>query len=140
MNFSVSAHHAHPGSIKVPEVRLTGANSIKVGGQEIAVNPQSRQARVLEYFFGSPKGLLRRQELLTLLYEEELSSSLNTIRYEDSLWSSGHKIMSRLRKTLATKFAGRVPDGTEWLPFSNVLDGWILFKLPGYGSDGGWHP
>jgi hypothetical protein len=140
MNLVSKIPFSKENRVRIPEVRITDPNTVKVDGSEFQVHPRSLQARVLEYFFSCPNGLLKRGELLDLLYEDELEDALSTIRYEGSRWCSGHKVMSRLRKGLSQKFLNRVPAGTEWLPFSNILDGWILFKLPGYGSDGGWHP
>lgn len=125
--------------VTVPEVRFSDNGKLEIEGSAFQARAKSLQARVLEYFFSSPNGLLKRTDLLGLLYEPDLEPSIHTIRYEGSKWGSGHKVMSRLRKSLNEKFAHRVPPGTEWLPFSHILDGWILFKLPGYGSDGGWH-
>ena len=139
MNVKFTEQSAKETRVRIPEVRFSEAGTLQIEGAEFQARPKSLQARILDYFFSCPNGLLRRAELLNLLYEEEFEHTLHTIRYQGHKWGSGHKVMSRLRKGLADKFAHRVPPGTEWLPFSNILDGWILFKLPGYGSDGGWH-
>lgn len=137
MSFNFPMTSPHENRITVPNVRFNDSK-LEIGGEEFKAHPKSLQARVLEYFFCNPNGLLRRAELLGLLYENEVEGALYTKRYQGSKWCSGHKVMSRLRKGLAEKFSHAVPVGTEWLPFSNILDGWILFKLPGYGSDGNW--
>lgn len=139
MSFNLPMLKPQDSLVTIPKVRFSDAKTLEISGAAFKVHPKSRQARVLEYFFSCPNGLLRRAELLGLLYENEVEKGLHTIRYQGSKWCSGHKVMSRLRKGLAKKFVHTVPHGTEWLPYSNILDGWILFKLPGYGSDGTWH-
>lgn len=139
MSFNLPLISSRVNKVTVPEVQFCDRQTLKVQSEEFQVRPQSRQAKVLEYFFHCPNGLLRRGELLELLYEEEIKNDVHTIQYDGVKWCSGHKVMSRLRKSLSDKFKHIVPLGTEWLPFSNILDGWILFKLPGYGSDGKWH-
>jgi hypothetical protein len=49
------------------------------------------------------------------------------------------KAISRLRLDLNRFFGDLVPEGTSWLYFSKKIDGWLLYRLPGLGSDGGFH-
>jgi hypothetical protein len=86
--------------------------------------------------------VLRREQLIEILYDDEEEDAADdnlSVRFEISLWRASHQVLSRLRKALAYCFADEMPKGTEWLQYSEPLDGWILYRLPGFGSDGGWH-
>ena len=123
----------------IPDVAFPTDTHIKVRDSEMVANPKSRQARVLQFFGNNPDGVLKRENLLELLHQTRLEYKIAAIHFEGSLWRNSHQVMSRLRKTLTYCFARHMPPGTEWLPYCESLGGWILYKLPGYGSDGGWH-
>ncbi len=50
-----------------------------------------------------------------------------------------NKALSRLRHDLEQFFARELPPGTKWLCFSEKIDGWLLYRLPGLGCDGEYH-
>lgn len=139
MESALQSYRPQSIRVEIPEVHFTATNSMRLGGKEFEIDPDSKQARVLEFFFGTPDGVLKREQLLALLYEDELAGGIHTIHFDSNLWTNGHQVLSRLRRALGLCFEHAMPHGTEWLPFSHERDGWILYKLPGYGSDGAWH-
>jgi hypothetical protein len=50
-----------------------------------------------------------------------------------------NKAISRLRQDLTHFFARDLPPGTKWMCFSEKIDGWLLYRLPGLGCDGEYH-
>jgi hypothetical protein len=125
-------------SIPLPVISLSQGPTIRVGHHGVSIHPRSRQAKLLQYFQMDASRYLPRQKLLDVVGHAGADSEISVVR-EEALMKSGVKVLSRLRQRLMVSFQNMVPDGTEWLPYSSKVDGWILFKLPGYGSDGQWH-
>ena len=50
-----------------------------------------------------------------------------------------NKAISRLRQDLERFFSRDLPTGTRWMCFSEKIDGWLLYRLPGLGCDGEYH-
>ncbi|MCX6125014.1 MAG: hypothetical protein NTV34_09755 [Proteobacteria bacterium] len=123
----------------LPNITFPSEVSIRINDSEMAMSTRSRQARVLRFFWNNPSGVLKRECLIELLHKNNLDLNVASIQFEGSLWRNSHQVMSRLRRTMGFCFAKHMPIGTEWLPYCSNLSGWILYKLPGYGSDGGWH-
>ncbi len=125
--------------VAIPHIQFPSEHSIKIGSQIALIDPDSRQAHVLKYFYSDPKNYLPKSKLIDIVHEETTAADAITFRHEFALWQSSNQVLCRLRRTLSEKFKYLMPTGTEWLPFSEDLQGWILYKLPAYGSDGGWH-
>lgn len=125
--------------LDVPELEFPDEYTLRIGNTEMAINQASLQSRVFKFFKRHPDGILKREDLLEILHESSLERKVASIQFEGSLWKNGHQVMSRLRRTLCYCFRGKVPVGTEWLPYIDDLEGWIFYKLPGYGADGCWH-
>jgi hypothetical protein len=130
---------ARTTSLVIPKIAFPNEVSLKVNDSEVAMSPGSKQAKVLRFFCSNPGGVLRRERLIELLHATNLESELASIQFEGCLWKNSHQVLSRLRRTMRYCFSKQMPHGTEWLPYCQNLGGWILYKLPGYGSDGGWH-
>jgi len=123
----------------IPELSFPNETTIRVNNSEMEINSRSRQSRILAFFWSNPQGILKREHLIEILHHQGLEKLIAAIHFEGSLWKNGHQILSRLRRTMAYCFSKHMPPGTEWLPYLPDLEGWILYKLPGYGSDGTWH-
>ena len=133
-NFFLTA----PFTIQLPIIHFE-LDEMRVGGRSFTIKPGTDQSLILNYFSSDPGTLLERNILTNLLCPKSAELELRSTSHLESRWIRVVKIMSRLRQVLSERFFGMVPLGTEWLHYSPRRDGWILYRLPGLGSDGDFH-
>lgn len=93
------------------------------------VRPSSRQFRLLIALAAQKTGLLARSQLIGAMYgdvfDDDPTLSLKTTA---NRYQTGVKTLSRLRLELEKFFGDIMPPGFDWLPWSDKLGGWILFR------------
>ena len=103
--------------------------SIRAALRIFEVRPSSRQFRLLMALAAQKTGLLARSQLIGAMYgdvfEEDPTAS---IRATANRYQTGVKTLSRLRLELEKFFGDLTPPGFDWLPWSDKLGGWILFR------------
>ena len=124
--------------IEFPLIQFEGS-VIHVGDRSYSARSGTAHHIILSYFQSDQGVLLDRVTLIRMLYGQQSLNHPVTIRFMDGKWLRAIKYISRLRQALCERFFGLVPVGTQWLHFSTRRDGWILYKLPGLGSDGRFH-
>jgi hypothetical protein len=93
------------------------------------VRPSSKQFRLLTAMAAQKSGLLPRSQLIGVMYgdvfEADPTKSLTTTA---NRYQTGVKTLSRLRIELERFFGDITPPGFDWLPWSEKLGGWLLFR------------
>ncbi|MCX6118021.1 MAG: hypothetical protein NT027_10800 [Proteobacteria bacterium] len=131
--------HKHSISVSIPRIRFPSENSIKVANRKVTIAASSRQANVIRFFCSDASRLLPKLAVTKVVHDLSQSHDSIHFRHEEALLKNSTQVLCRLRKRLAQKFNSFMPEGTEWLHYSEKKGGWILYRLPAYGSDGGWH-
>jgi hypothetical protein len=142
----------NPQTTSVPEIKANIQMKIRPDGAVICGQKtfQSRadsvRAQILQLMGRSEGGILSRasyqRELIMPHIPARDRFTGNSLVLGDGFHrrrNNVDKALSRLRQDLKNFFSDLVPDGTSWLYFSEKIDGWILFRLPGLGSDGQFH-
>lgn len=93
------------------------------------VRPSSRQFRLLMALAAQKTGLLARSQLIGAMYGDVFEGDPTiSLRSTTNRYQTGVKTLSRLRIELEKFFADSTPPGFDWLPWSDKLGGWILFR------------
>ena len=141
MNMNTNAKRTtHP----TPTVRPDGA--VVCGGKRYRTQDHTLRGEILRIMGRDDKAILSktncRAELITAHIPPRLrlpeAAPAKQLHYKRRL-NNIEKAISRLRQDLTKMFEDLMPPGTTWLCFSEKIDGWLLYRLPGLGCDGEYH-
>lgn len=107
---------------------LSTDGSIQADKRLFEVSPISGQHRILKFLAERKTGLLRRDELIGIVYGEifELDPTVS-LRTTANRYNTAVKTLSRLRIELERFFGDLMPPGFQWFPWNERLNGWLLF-------------
>jgi len=89
----------------------------------------SRQIKVLKALASQKSGILRKDELIGVIYDDILETNPSlSLRRIGRRYQTAVKTISRLRIELEKFFGDISPPGFGWLPWRENLQGWILYN------------
>ena len=89
----------------------------------------SRQIKVLKALAARKSGILRKDELIGVIYDDILETDPSrSLRRIGRRYQTAVKTISRLRLELEKFFGDISPPGFGWLPWRENLQGWILYN------------
>jgi hypothetical protein len=89
----------------------------------------SRQIKVLKAIASQKSGILRKDELIGVIYDDILETDPSlSLRRIGRRYQTAVKTISRLRIELEKFFGDISPPGFGWLPWRENLQGWILYN------------
>jgi hypothetical protein len=108
---------------------ITEQGAIAAERRLFEVHPKSRQVKILKALAKSKDGILHKEQLVPMIYDDLFDDAPATSMIRVSKrYLSAVKTMSRLRLELEHFFGDLTPPGFQWLPWSDKLYGWVLFS------------
>jgi len=135
---------SNPVDLSKNKIKVSKDGCITVSGKRFTSHANTIRRQIIELIAHNSQGRLLKKD-----YERELVSGYfiqgagqgSVLVSEPYLRRQNNvdKALSRLRKDLGDFFKDDFPAGTSWLCFSQKIEGWLLFRLPGLGCDGDYH-
>ena len=129
---------------RVPSLTIANDGVIRCGKKRFPSNGSGIRGEILRIIGRSLSGYLPKdtyQDHLIDRFVRLSPSSSAPVRTKphSRRKNNVNKAISRLRQDLERFFALDLPPGTKWMCFSEKIDGWLLYRLPGLGCDGEYH-
>ena len=131
-------HPMNKKIMKIPRIWFGARSSILVEDRTYKAKRGSVQDKILSFFYVDHERVLTLDQLTDILMDKSIPEA-PSVSYVVTSHANARKSVSRLRRSLIERFSSVIPPGMEWLHYSANRGGWILYKLPGLGSDGEWH-